>query len=109
MDCLWRELYDLLKVVGSYLVALARLVIWTIIFFFTGLQRTLFMRSEVVGIEFKVTPLRCDIEDTDEKLSYIDKLCMENPDLVEGADESIGEDMGEWLDEEDGEEDNGEE
>ena len=105
MECLWPKVYDTLKVIGSYLVALARLVIWTIIFFFTGLQRTLFMRSEVVGIEFKVVPLRCDIADTDEKLSYIDKLCMENPDLVEGADEDFESD-GEWLDEDDGEEDN---
>lgn len=70
------------KVLGSYIIALARLVIWTILTFFSGLQRTLFVRSEVVGVELKVAPLRCDMEDTDEKLAYIDKLCMENPELV---------------------------
>ena len=70
------------KVFGSYVIALARLIIWTILTFFSGLQRTLFVRSEVVGVELKVAPLRCDVEDTDEKLAYIDKLCMENPELA---------------------------
>ena len=70
------------RVLGSYLIALLRLILWTILTFFSGLQRTLFMRSEVVGVNLKVTPLRCDMEDTDEKLAYIDKLCMENPELT---------------------------
>lgn len=69
------------RVLGSYLIALARLTIWTILTFFSGLQRILFVRSEVVGVELKVAPLRCDMEDVDEKLAYIDKLCMENPEL----------------------------
>lgn len=55
---------------------------WTVLVFFLGLQKTLFSRSEVVGIEIKVLPLRCDIKDTDEKLAYIDKLCLENPELI---------------------------
>ena len=70
------------KVLWSYIVAIARLVVWTIILFFSGLQRTLFMRSEVVGVDFKVVPLRCYMEETDEKLAYLDKLCIENPDLM---------------------------
>lgn len=98
MDCHWLKVWDFCKVVGSYIVAVCRLVLWTVIFFFTGLQRTLFMRSEVVGIEFKVVPLRCDIADTDEKLAYIDKLCMENPDLVECVEEEYEENSDEWLD-----------
>lgn len=77
-----------LKVLWSYIVALARLVIWTIILFFTGLQRTLFMKSEVVGVDFRVVPLRCYMEETDEKLSYLDKLCTENPDLM-GIDDEV--------------------
>lgn len=77
------------KVFWSYFVALARLVIWTIILFFTGLQRTLFMKSEVVGVDFRVAPLRCHMEDADEKLAYLDKLCTENPDLMGIEDESF--------------------
>jgi hypothetical protein len=77
------------KVVWSYFVALARLVVWTAVFFFSGLQRTLFMRSEIVGVDFKVMPLRCYREDFDEKLAYLDKLCIENPDLIGMEDDEI--------------------
>ena len=75
------------KVFGSYIVAVARLLVWTCIFFFSGLQRTLFMKSEIVGVDFKVAPLRCCMEEYDDKLAYLDKLCIENPDLM-GIDDS---------------------
>ena len=87
MECLWSKTEDFLKVLWSYTVALARLIVWTIVFFFSGLQRTLFMRSEVVSVEFRVTPLRCDMEEADKNLAYIDKLCLENPDLVEAVED----------------------
>ena len=77
------------KVFGSYIVAVARLLVWTCIFFFSGLQRTLFMRSEVAGVDLKVVPLRSDLKDTDEKLAYIYKLCLENPDLVDVVEEDF--------------------
>jgi hypothetical protein len=102
-----------LKVLWSYFVALARLVVWTAILFFSGLQRTLFMRSEVVGVDFRVVPLRCYMEETDEKLAYLDKLCIENPDLlgIEMEDEDIPFDDlidDEEIDFRDDDEDNGE-
>lgn len=87
------RIQEFLKVFWSYIVALLRLVVWTIILFFSGLQRTLFTRSEVVGVDMKLTPLRCDLEDVDEKLAYIDKLCIENPDLAEMAEQAYLEDM----------------
>ena len=70
------------RVLGSYFIALARLLIWTVLTFFSGLQRVLFTRAEIVGVDLKIAPLRCDMEDADEKLAYIDKLCMENPELA---------------------------
>lgn len=93
VEWLWSKLEKPLKDLISYLIALARLIIWTILVFFSGLQRTLFMRSEVVGVELKVTSLRSDLKDTDDKLAYIDKLCLENPDLMEVMeDEYYGDD-----------------
>lgn len=89
MECLWSNIVKFCKVVWSYFVALARLVVWTIILFFSGLQRTLFMRSEIVGVDFKVMPLRCDLEDANSKLAYLDKLCIENPDLIGMEDDEI--------------------
>ena len=41
----------------------------------------------------KLMPLRCDMEDADEKLAYIDKLCIENPDLAEMAEQAYLEDI----------------
>ena len=87
-----------LKVFWSYTIAFARLVIWTIILFFSGLQRTLFTRSELIGVDMKLAPLRCDMEDVDEKLAYIDKLCIENPDLAEMAENSYLEDINDGKD-----------
>lgn len=92
MEWLWSKMARPFKVFFSYIIALARLIIWTFIFFFTALQRTLFMRSEVCGVDFKVLPLRCDMEDTDDKLAYIDKLCFENPELIEAMEEDMIED-----------------
>jgi hypothetical protein len=87
MEYLWHSFIKFCKVFWSYVVALARLIIWTFIFFFTGLQRTLFMRSEIVEVDFKVMPLRCDMEAIDDKMAYIDKLYMSNPDMIEGIPE----------------------
>ena len=114
MECLWSSVVKFCKVLWSYFVALARLVIWTFIFFFTGLQRTLFMRSEIVEVDFKVMPLRCDMEAIDDKMAYIDKLYMSNPDMIEGgAAEQEDELFDEFLDNDDidfrpEDEDNGE-
>lgn len=81
------------KVLWSYIVALARLFVWTVIFFFSGLQRTLFMRSEVAGVDFKIIPLKCDRDEYDDKLAYLDKLCIENPDLAGIDDETPFDDI----------------
>ena len=90
MDLVWSKITTAFKVLFSYIRALARLVIWTILFFFTGLQRTLFMRSEVASAELKVIPLHCDIEETNSRLAYLDKLCVENPDLACLSEEEMG-------------------
>ena len=112
MECLWSNIVKFFKVLWSYIVAVARLVIWVFIFFFTGLQRTLFTKSEVVGVDFKIMPLRCYREELDDKLAYLDKLCIENPDLIGMEDDEIpfddivGEDEIDFREDEDnGEED----
>ena len=110
MECLWFNVVKFCKVLWSYTIAVARLLVWTLVFFFSGLQRTLFMKSEVVGVDFKVLPLRCYMEEADDKLAYLDKLCMENPELVDIIDEEeipFGNDIMDFKpqDREDGEED----
>jgi hypothetical protein len=104
MEWLWPSIVKFCKELWSYTVALARLVVWVFVFFFTGLQRTLFMRSEIVGVEFQVMPIMCDREEFDDKLAYLDKLCVENPDLMGVDADSDFDDL--MIDDEDnGEED----
>ena len=93
-EWLWSSMKKIFKVFMSYVIAVLRLLMWTVLFFLSGLQRTLFVRSEVCGVDFKAMPLRCDMEDTDDKLAYIDKLCLENPDLIEIADDDLDKDLG---------------
>ena len=108
MEFFKRTVIGFFYLMFSYLVAISRLILWTILLFFSGLQRILFLRNEVVSVEFKVIPLLCDRKDTKEKLAYIDKLCMENPDLAEISeevmDEVMNEDNFEDFDDEDDEE-----
>lgn len=82
MEQFWFSFFRFCNVFVSYTIAFFRLLNWTVLFFFSGLQRTLFMRSEIVCVEFRTIPMRCDREDADEKLAYLDKLCLENPDLM---------------------------
>ena len=56
------------------------------LFFLSGLQQILYTRCEIINVEMKAVPLRCDITKANENVSYIEKLCCENPDLVEITD-----------------------
>ena len=93
---------DLLSYLGSVFIAIARLFFWEAMLFFSGLQQILFTRTEICGIDLRGLPLRCDRDDICDKISYMDKLKCENPDL-EIVDED---DLNDILkdDEENGEE-----
>ena len=80
------KIKNFFMLIGSYLVAISRLIFLDVLFLLSGLQQILYTRCEIVNIEMKAVPLRCDITEATEKVSYIDKLCGENPDLV-GIDE----------------------
>ena len=71
------------NVILSYFIAVLRLLFWVALLFIYGLHKTLFMRVEVCSIELRTCPLRCDIEDMHDNLSYIEKLAIENPELAE--------------------------
>lgn len=67
--------------VGSYIIAIIRLMFWEILLLFSGLQQIFFMRTEICGLELRGLPLRCDRDDIVDKIAYIDKLKCGNPDL----------------------------
>ena len=78
---------EFLSVFFSYCMALLRLPFLAILFIVSSIQQVLFEGCEVVNVEMKVVPLRCDRQKVSDNVAYIDKLCYENPDLVEMVDE----------------------
>lgn len=82
------------SVLSSYLIAISRLFFLDALLFLSGLQQILYSRCEIVNVEMKVSPLRCDINKVTENVSYIEKLCCENPDLVEIVDNDEDIDFG---------------
>lgn len=88
MSSQWQGTCKFFKNVLNYIRAIFRVILWTIILFFSALQRALFTRTELVGVDMRLAPFKCDVEDVDDKLSYIDKLCIENPDLAEISEEA---------------------
>ena len=83
------KFYGFLSLVGSYIIAIIRLFFWMGVLLVSGLQQILFTRTEICYIELKGLPLRCDRDDIIDKISYVDKLKVENPDL-EIVDEEDG-------------------
>lgn len=67
----------------STIRAIIRLGFLGVCFLTSGLQIILFTRTEICNLEMRGQPLRCDMDKMDEKLSYVDKLMLENPDLLD--------------------------
>lgn len=81
MNVFWDRCLYCFHTLISYIIAIARLFNWVILLIFSGLQQILFTRTEICGIELRGMPLRCDRDDIVDKISYVDKLKIENPDL----------------------------
>ena len=79
---------EFLSVFFSYVLALLRLPFLIVLFIVSSIQQVLFEGCEVVNVEMKVIPLRCDRQKAADNVAYIDKLCYENPDLAEMTDEN---------------------
>lgn len=84
---MWDEIKYFLAVLGSYFIAISRLLFLDVLLLLSGIQQILYTRCEIINIEMKAVPLRCDITKANENVSYIEKLCCENPDLVEMSSE----------------------
>ena len=81
MSVFWDRCLYCFHTLVSYLIAIARLFFWELLLLFSGLQQILFTRTEICGIDLRGLPLRCDRDDIIDKVSYMDKLKIENPDL----------------------------
>lgn len=95
---------EILDETGSIIVALIRLLFLTFAMVTSGIHVVLFTRTEVCNIEMRGMPWRCDREKMADQMSFVDKICLENPELLDFADEQMRKD-GELPPEDEGEND----
>ena len=80
---------EIMAAIFSAVVALLRLVFLTCAMFASGVHIVLFTRTEVCNIEMRGMPWRCDRERDMSTLSFVDRLMVDNPDLLDYADEQM--------------------
>lgn len=77
---------DELKLIGSWCIAIVRLLLVCFILFVEGLHHILFSRNEVCGVVLRVVPIRSDRD----KLTFVENLAMNNLDLMAYQNEDEG-------------------
>ena len=77
------EFFDTLM---STIIALIRFFFLILTFITSGIHIILFTRTEICNVELRGQPFRCDREKIANTLSFVDKMCLENPELLEFAD-----------------------
>ena len=73
----------------SIIIAIIRLLFLVCATIASGLQIILFTRTEICNIEMRGMAWRCDREKMADQISFVDKICLENPDLLDFADEQM--------------------
>lgn len=84
------KLHEIWGTVSSALIALLRLCFLTLNFFVSGVNLILFTRTEICNIEIRGNAFRCDREKNLANLAFVDKLLIENPDLLAISENSEG-------------------
>lgn len=78
---------EFLGEIYSIVIALLRIMFLTVAMVTSAVHVALFTRTEICNIELKGMPWRCDRLKDMQNLAFIDKICIENPDLLDYADE----------------------
>ena len=78
---------EVLDEIASIIVALVRLIFLVFAMITSGMHIVLFTRTEICNIEMRGMPWRCDREKMADQLSFVDSLCISNPELLDYADE----------------------
>ena len=79
---------EVLETVWSIIIAVLRFFFLMIALIPSGLHVIFFTRTEICNIELKGLPYRCDREKIANTLSFVDKMCLENPELLDLPDNS---------------------
>lgn len=77
------RIMEFLEEVGSILIAIVRLIFLTCVMFLSGIQIIIFNELEICNLEMKGVPLRYKIKRNEANLAFIDKMCIENPELLD--------------------------
>lgn len=83
---------EFLNVFTSAVIAILRLLFLAVGLIASGLHLIIFSRLEICNIELKGLPYRCDREKDMQNMAFIDKLVLENPDLLDYADDQRAKD-----------------
>lgn len=81
------RLSEFLGEIYSVVIALLRIIFLTAAMVTSAVHVTLFTRTEIYNLELRGMPWRCDRLKDMQNLAFIDKICIENPDLLDYADE----------------------
>lgn len=92
MSNLLELIYNFFSSVGSALIALTRFFFLLMALTASGVHIILFTRTEICNVEMRGQAWRCDREKMMDQLSFVDKVCLENPDLLGFADEQMNKD-----------------
>ena len=76
----------------SAIVAILRLLFLTCVMFASALHLILFAQLEITNVELRGMAWRSRREKDMRTLSFIDHLCIENPDLLDYAEDQMSKD-----------------
>ena len=85
------KIKEFLSAFMSVVIAILRLLFLAVGLIATGLHIILFNRMEICNIEMKGLAWRCDREKMADQMSFVDKICIENPDLLDYAEQQANE------------------
>ena len=77
------KIMEFLEQLSSILIAITRLIFLTCVMFLSGLQVILYNQIEICNLEMKGMPLRYKIRRDGDAIAFIDKLAIENPELLD--------------------------
>ena len=87
------RLNEIFGVIFSVLRAWLRLCFLTATLFISGTQLILFSRMEICNVEMKGMPWMHDRQKDMQNIAFLDRLCVENPELLDIPEGELPEDF----------------
>ena len=85
------KIKELLSAFMSVVIALSRLLFLALSLLVSGAQLVIFSRMEICNVEMRGQPWLCDRDKLKDQISLMDRLCVENPELLDYAEQQANE------------------